>query len=98
MTMTDDRMKAFVELGFAGGGGGKSKSGFKTSSFEERVEELKSFKKKHGHARVTLKHDNSLAKFCTHMRAARRGKGTMTITHDIIKALDELGFEWTPGT
>jgi len=64
-------------------------------SFEERIEELKSFKEKHEHVRVTAKHDKSLYMFCSHVRCARRGKGRRTaITEDRIKALDELGFEW----
>jgi len=67
----------------------------KFKSFEERIEELKAFKEKHGHVRVTVKHDKSLVLFCTNMRGARRGTKTgMVITEDRIKALDELGFAW----
>jgi len=64
-------------------------------SFDERIEELKAYKAKHGHVRVTLKQDKSLGKFCATMRTARRGKGTgRVINEDRIKALDELGFTW----
>jgi len=69
-------------------------------TFEERLEELNLFKAKHGHVRVTLKQDKSLAAFCFHMRYARRccratgNSRTMTINEDRIKALDDLGFEW----
>jgi len=85
--MTEDRIKALDELGFDWGD--------KKKSFEERIEELKAFKAKHGHVHVTLKHGKSLYGFCNHVRCAHRGKGTsMTITEDRIKALDELGFDW----
>ena len=67
-------------------------------SFDERLEALKVFREKHGHVRVTVKHDKSLGWFCTNMRSAGRGKGNMTITEDRIKALNELGFEWAPCT
>ena len=56
-------------------------------SFEERLEELKAFKTKHGHVRVTAKHDKILHSFCAKMRSAPRGAGIMTITEDRIKAL-----------
>jgi len=59
------------------------------------IEELKAFKKKHGHVRVTGKHDKGLASFCLVMRSARRGTRTRTvINEDRVKALDELGFYW----
>jgi len=84
--VTEDRIKALDELGF---------DWDKHKSFEERLEELKAFKDKYGHVRVTMRHDKSLAPFCAHMRSNRRGIGTkMTITEDRIKALDELGFVW----
>ena len=84
--ITEDRIKALDELGFA----------WKMNkSFEERIEEVKAFKEKHGHVRVTVKHDKSLANFCKDMRCARRGTKTgAVITEDRIKALDEVGFEW----
>jgi len=87
--ITEDRIKALDELGFDWGGKTKNKS------FEERIEELKVFKAKHGHVHVTLKHDKSLGRFCQNVRSARRGKGgRMAITDNRIKALDELGFDW----
>ena len=64
-------------------------------SFEKCIEELQAFKAKHGHVRVTVKHDTRFYEFCVNMRSARRNPGTgMTITDDRIKALDELGFTW----
>ena len=85
--VTEDRIKALDELGFDWGD--------KNKSFEERIEELKVFKAKHGHVRITPKQDKSLAVFCKYMRCARRGKGTgSAMTDNRIKALDDLGFEW----
>jgi len=66
-------------------------------SFEERIVHLTAFKKKHGHVRVTHKHDGSLASFCNHIRGARRYPNTiysMKITEERINALDDLGFDW----
>ena len=85
MTITEDRIKAMDELGF---------DWDVTNTVEERIEELKAFKAKHGHVRVTAKHDPRLANFCMNMRSALRNGTTMTITEDRIKALDELGFDW----
>ena len=86
--INEDRITALDELGFDWE--------VKKNWFKERTEELKAFKEKHGHVRVTVKHDKSLGWFCTNMRSAGRGKGNMTITEDRIKALNELGFEWAP--
>ena len=67
-------------------------------SFEERIEELEAFKAKHGHVRVTLKQDKSLANFCDDMRCVRRGTAKRrVIAEDRMKALDELGFKWAAG-
>jgi len=90
MAITEDRIKALDELGFNWGN--------KKKSFEERIEDLKAFKAKHGHVRVTLKQDKSLANFCDDIRCARRGTAKRrVITEDRSKALDELGFKWAPG-
>jgi len=68
----------------------------KAKSFEDRIEEMKASKEKHGHVHVTAKHDKSLNGFCEHIKCARRGTGASRtlITEDRIKALDELGFDW----
>jgi len=93
--IAEDRIKALDELGFDWGRTTKSKGRTtKKKSFDERIEELKAFKAKHGHVRASRKHDKSLLSFCDNMRSARRGKGTMTISDIRIKALDELDFEW----
>jgi len=53
--------------------------GDKKKSFEDGLEELKAFKAKHGHVRVTLAHDKSLAAFCKSVRCARRGTQPKTV-------------------
>jgi len=96
--ITEDRIKALDELGFDWGE--KTKTKAKAKSFEDRIEELKAFKAKHGHVHVTVKQDKSLVTFCKNTRAARRGTrgtGRMPITDNRISALDELGFDWAPG-
>ena len=90
--ITEDRIKALDKLGFDWGD--KTKTRTRTKSSENRIEEMKTFKAKHGHVRVSRKQDKSLYSFCDNMRSARRGTGTATITEDVMKALDELGFDW----
>jgi len=78
-----DRIKALDELGFDWE--------IKNASFKDRIEDLKAFKAKHGHVRVTVKQDKSLSTFCSNMRSALR---TGTMIEDRIKLLGELGFTW----
>jgi len=49
--ISEDRIKALDELGFDWGGARTSRS--------RHIEGLKPFKAKHGHVRVTVKHDNA---------------------------------------
>jgi len=85
--ITEDRIKALDELGFTWED--------KNKSFEKRIEELQALKAKHGHVRVTVKHDKSLAGLCTNLRSASRGTESRNVlAEDRIKALDELGFTW----
>ena len=87
MEQFEDRIKALDELGL--------EWDVKYTWFEKRIEELNAFKSKHGHVRVTLKQDKSLGTFCNDIRSARGRNGTgHLINDDLIKALDELGFEW----
>ena len=44
---------------------------YSRKSFEERIEDLRSYKEKHGHLNVRTKEDKSLADFCSGMRHAR---------------------------
>ena len=69
-------------------------------SFDERIEDLRSYKEKHGHTNVSKHDDKSLANFCAHARHARNniGKaGAMKLTKYRIASLDGVGFLWGPG-
>ena len=67
-----------------------------TISFEQRMDDLRAYKEKHGHVKVKQKEDKSLADFCKHMRHARNNpkKSNVSVTVDRIASLDALGFEW----
>ena len=65
--------------------------------FEERIEDLRSYKEKHGHLNVRINEDKSLAGFCSGMRYARRNPGNfriMKLNEERIASLDALGFDW----
>ena len=92
--LTDERIASLDALGFDW-----SNSGIK--SFEQRIEDLRAYKEKHGHVNVKEREDKSLYTFCKHTRYARNnpGKsGVVAITDDRIAGLDELGFDWSVGT
>ena len=75
----------------------KAKAAAKKSPFEKRLDDLREYKEKHGHANVKEKEDKSLYKFCAGMRRARNnpGKSNTIINDDRIASLDALGFDWT---
>jgi len=64
--------------------------------FCDRVEELRLYKMKHGHLRVSSKEDPSLFKFCTKIRCIRRhpGKEMRKLSSEQIESLDAIGFDW----
>ena len=90
MTLSDDRIASLEALGFEWNPDTKKKS------FEQRIEELRTYKKKHGHINVKQSDDKSLTKFCDNIRYARKHpeKSVRTLTDDRIARLDALGFEW----
>jgi hypothetical protein len=61
--------------------------------FNDRIEDLKAYKEKHGHLCVREKDDQSLYIWCRNIRCARRGTGTMKLTADGIAALDAIGYD-----
>ena len=65
-------------------------------SFEQRIEDLRAYKEKHGHINVKQREDRSLYKFCGHMKHDRNNpeKSTYAINNDRIASLDALGFDW----
>ena len=66
-------------------------------NLEQRIEDLRAYKEKHGHVNVKKSEDESLYGFCSHMRRAHDDpeKSTYTINNDRIASLDALGFEWS---
>ena len=66
-------------------------------SFAQRIEDLRAYKKEHGHVNVKGSEDKSLYGFCSHVRRARNnpGKSNTLINDDRIASLDALGFKWT---
>ena len=65
-------------------------------SFEQRIADLKAYKKKHGHINVKEKEDKSLNGFCLNIRYARNNpdKSNRVLSDDRIASLDALGFDW----
>ena len=66
-------------------------------SYEQRIEDLRAYKEKHGHVNVKQKEDKSLYGFCKNIRNARNHpeKSSHLVNDDRISSLDALGFEWT---
>ena len=66
-------------------------------SFEQRIENLRAYKEKHGHVNVKKREDESLYCFCIQMRRARNNpeKSNMLINEERIASLDALGFDWS---
>jgi hypothetical protein len=71
----------------------KTRGKYKT--FDDRMEDLKLFKEKHGHANVSSREDKSLSQFCAQVRFAHKnpGKG-LTLTDERIAAFDAMDFNW----
>ena len=91
--LTDDRIASLEALGFDW----SIKEQAAKKSFEQRIADLKAYKKKHGHVKVKRSEDKSLSDFCYNVRYARINpeKITTLINEERIASLDALGFEWT---
>ena len=90
--INDDRIASLDALGFEW-----TVQEWGAKSFEQRLEDLRLYKDKHGHIRVKWNEDKSLYSFCSHMRNARDNpdKSTTLINDDRVASLDALGFEWS---
>jgi hypothetical protein len=75
----------------------------KQKDFFDHIDELKTYKEKHGHLKVRHEKDASLYDFCANVRRSRRaiitGKGKIynRLDDGRIAALDAVGFEWEMG-
>ena len=97
MKLTQERIAALDAIGFDW----RSETTHtreKGISFIDRVEALRHYKEKTGHLNVTIEDNKSLYFWCTHIRCARRGTGTMKLTADGIASLDAIGFDWRSET
>ena len=70
-SITEEKIKALDELGFEWNVQ-KQLANVQTRSFEQRIEQLKSFQEAHGHPHVTVTLDKNLALLCCRMRQAHR--------------------------
>ena len=65
-------------------------------SFEQRLEDLKTYKKKHGHLNLKREDNPSLYNFCVNTRYARnKADGRMAVNRERILSLDAIGFDWS---
>ena len=65
--------------------------------FEERIENLRIHREKHGNLNVKFGEDNSLADFCAKIRHSRKNPGQvgiMKLNEERIASLDAVGFVW----
>ncbi len=75
----------------------------KTKSFDERIEELKEFKARFGHCRVSRNDSSycSLGWWCHNMRGSYRetqkqiNKDSLILSKNKIEILNTIGFDWT---
>ena len=93
--LTDDRIASLDALGFDWSVSEQQA----VTSFEQRMDDLRAYKEKHGHVNVKEREDKSLYKFCVDMRRARNkpGKSNRLINEERTASLDALGFDWRMG-
>ena len=92
LTLTDDRIASLDALGFAW----TAREHVVKKSFEQRMDDLRAYKEKHGHVNVKKSDDKSLYSWLSYMRRARNNpeKSTNLINEERIVSLDALGFDW----
>ena len=81
--LTDEHIAAFDALGYIW----TSKTHV-TRSLDKRINDLKEYKKTHGHVNVNRREDSSLYQFC-------EKDGTRKLMKERMARLDALGFKWT---
>ena len=93
--INDDRIASLDALGFDWAVTVTERAAKK--SFEQRMDDLRAYRERHGHVNVKEREDKSLYIFCYEMRRARNnpGKSGMLINEERIASFDALGFNWT---
>ena len=86
--LTEDHIASLDALGF------DWKPKERTILSEQRIEDLRAYKEKHGHLNIRQSEDKSLNGFCLRVKKSRNGSGTRTLTDDQVDALNELNFDW----
>jgi ATPase subunit of ABC transporter with duplicated ATPase domains len=90
--LTDERIAAFDAIGFIW-----TLKTHVTRSFDERIEDLKKYKKTHGHVNVNRHEDSTLYQFCADVRHSLKHfekDGTRKLTVERMTKLSALGFEF----
>ena len=94
MNLSNDQIKSLTEMGFVW----DLKNEF---SFNNRLEDLKAYKTKHGHCNVSRSEEKykSLGKWCYDVRTSRRKmenneKPCINLSNDQIEGLTGIGFVW----
>ena len=91
--LTDENIARLDALGF-----NWTSKEYVRRSFDERIEDLKEYKRTHGHLNVKIHEDNSLSKFCTDVRYSLKQfekDGTRKLTEERMKKLNDIGFKWS---
>ncbi len=91
--LTNEQIAAFDALDFVW-----TTREYVTRSFDERINDLREYKQKHGHVNVKTHEDSSLSQFCAQVRHSLKQpekNGTIKLTEERILRLDALDFEWT---
>ena len=65
-------------------------------SFDQRIVDLKMFKENYGHCDIRSNSTSykSLGKWSHDVRSSHRGMGSMKLTADQVRRLEEIGFNW----
>ena len=91
--LTNEHIAAFDAIGF-----NWTTQEYVTRSFDERINDLREYKQKHGHVNVKIHEDSSLYKFCLDVRHSLKQyekDGKRKLTEERMGKLDDLGFKWT---
>ena len=94
INLSSDQIESLTEMGFAW-------DLKKELLFNNRLEDLKAYKTKHGHCNVSQSEEKykSLGKWCSDVRRSRRKldnneKPNINLSNDQIKSLTQMGFVW----